>query len=138
MWLWCPRTTMRILTIITLFALVSPLLAQRKKDSAPWVTPALPEGKAVATDTSDAFLKPTSTLKSGVAIAKTAPTIDFLFYPGQTYPGKPWSNWGDSLAINGKYYASIGDHHAVNGREKDHTGTGFVFEFDPEKKTLRQ
>jgi hypothetical protein len=128
---------MRIASFV-LLALTTSVVGQRKKDAAPWVTPALPDGKAVATDASDAFLKPTNTLKSGVAIAKTAPTIDFLFYPGQTYPGKPWSNWGDSLAINGKYYASIGDHHAVNGRDKNHTGNAFVFEYDPEKKTLRQ
>lgn len=118
------------------FLFPAALVAQKKAE--PWVTPALPDGKAFATDTSDAFLKPTATLKADVTIAKTPPTIDFLFYPGQTYAGKPWSNWGDSLAHSGKYYASIGDHHAANGRDKDHTGTGFVFEYDPEKKTLRQ
>ena len=57
--------------------------------------PKLPDGKEVVTDTSEEFLKPGSTLKSGVAIAKAAPTIDFLYFPGQDYPGKPWSNWGD-------------------------------------------
>ena len=124
--------------LFILIVLASPLLAQRKKDASPWVTPGLPDGKAIATDTSDLFLQPTGTLKPGVAIAKTSPTIDFLFYPGQTYAGKPWSNWGDSHAINGKYYASIGDHHAANGRDKEHTGTGLVFEYDPEKKTIRQ
>ena len=123
-------------TLLTLLLLASPLLAQRK--AGPWTTPALPDGKAVATDTSDDFLKPTGTLKPGVRIAKTAPTIDFLFYPGQTYAGKPWSNWGDSLAANGKYYASIGDHHAANGKDPAHTGNAFVFEYDPEKKAFRQ
>src|SRR5829696_10457417 len=113
-------------TLFTLLLLASPLLAQRKAE--PWSPPALPDGKAVATDTSDAFLKPTATLKPGVLVAKTAPTIDFLYYPGQTYAGKPWSNWGDSLAANGKYYASIGDHHAANGKDPAHTGNAFVFE----------
>lgn len=46
------------------------------------------------------FLKPTDTLVERVAIAKTAPTVDFLYFPRQDYEGKPWSNWGDSLAIN--------------------------------------
>lgn len=123
-------------TLFSLLLLASPLLAQRKVE--PWTAPALPDGKAVATDTSDAFLKPTGTLKSGVTIAKAASTIDFAFYPGQTYAGKPWSNWGDSLAANGKYYASIGDHHAANGRDPDHTGNAFVYEYDPSKKTFRQ
>ncbi len=53
--------------------------------------PVLPGGKSVATDTSDAFLKPTPTLREGVAIAKTPPAVDFMFYPDQDHPGKPWS-----------------------------------------------
>lgn len=93
--------------------------------------PALPGGKAVVTATTDEFLKPSATIRAEVSVAKTAPTIDFLFFPGQTYPGKPWSNWGDSLAVNGKYYASIGDHLAPGGN-------AFVFEYDPASKTLRQ
>jgi hypothetical protein len=93
--------------------------------------PALPDGKAVITDTSDQFLKPPNGLREGVTVAKTPPTIDFLYYPGQTYAGKPWSAWGDSLAANGKYYASIGDHLAPQGN-------AFVYEYDPEAKRFRQ
>src|SRR5262249_21395177 len=93
--------------------------------------PTLPGGKAVVTDTSPDFLKPPGTLKPGVAVAKTPPTIDFLYFPGQTYPGKPWSAWGDSLAAGGKYYASVGDHLAPEGN-------AFVYEHDPGAKTLRR
>jgi hypothetical protein len=93
--------------------------------------PTLPGGKTVLTDTSAEFLKAPASLKPGVVIAKTPPTIDFLFFPGQTYAGKPWSAWGDSLAINGKYYASIGDHLAP-------AGNAFVYEYDPATKQLRQ
>jgi hypothetical protein len=101
--------------------------------------PLLPDGKESLSVTTDAFLKPTETLRPGVAVAKSAPTVDFLFYPGQTYEGKPWSNWGDSLAFGGKYYASIGDHLAVGGKgDAAHTGTGRVFEYDPAKKSFRQ
>jgi hypothetical protein len=46
---------------------------------------------------------------------RAAPTVDFLYFPGQAYPGHPWSDWGDSLAVAGKYYASIGDHLAPKG-----------------------
>src|SRR5688572_17596022 len=77
--------------------------------------PKLPGGREAVTDTSGAFLKASSRLGAEVTVAKTAPTIDFAFFPGQNYPGKPWSAWGDSLAINGKYYASIGDHLAPGG-----------------------
>ena len=93
--------------------------------------PNLPGGQRVVTDRSPDFLKPADSLLPGVKIAKTPPTIDFLYYPGQTYPGKPWSNWGDSLAINGKYYASIGDHLAPRGN-------AFVYEYDPATKKFRQ
>ncbi len=93
--------------------------------------PKLPDGKEVVTDTSDEFLKAPVTLKEGVAVAKAAPTIDFLYFPGQTYPGRPWSNWGDGSVANGKYYTAIGDHLAP-------AGNAFVFEYDAAKKALRQ
>jgi hypothetical protein len=93
--------------------------------------PKLPGGKELVTDTSDEFLKPPATLREGVAVAKAAPTIDFMYFPGQTYPGKPWSNWGDGSVANGKYYTAVGDHLAPGGN-------AFVFEYDPAKKTLRQ
>ena len=100
--------------------------------------PTLPDGKTVVTDASEDFLKPPSSLKEGVAVAKTPPTIDFQYFPGQDYPGKPWSCWGDSVFANGKYYCSIGDHHAVNGKDKAHPGTAFVFEYDPATKALKR
>lgn len=93
--------------------------------------PVLPGGKEVVTDTSPDFLKPPVTLRRDVKIAKTPPTVEFMYLPGQEYPGKPWSAWGDSLAINGKYYTSIGDHLAP-------AGNSFVYEYDPATKKLRQ
>jgi hypothetical protein len=102
--------------------------------------PKLPGDHKVVTDRSEEFLKAPATLVAGVKVAKTPPTVDFLYYPGQTYEGKPWSNWGDSLAVAGKYYASIGDHLAIGSKgDGTHgTGTGFVYEYDPDKKTFRQ
>jgi hypothetical protein len=92
--------------------------------------PKLPDGKDVLTVTSEVFLKAPDTIGKDVLIAKTPPTVDFLYYPCQTYPGKIWSNWGDGLAVNGKYYSSLGDHDAPKGN-------AFVYEFDPAKKVLR-
>lgn len=107
--------------------------AAPKKAAAPVLPfpPALPGGKEVVTDTAPEFLRPPATLREGVTVAKAAPTIDFMYFPGQTYPGKPWSNWGDGVAANGKYYTAIGDHLAP-------VGNAFVFEYDPDKKALRQ
>jgi hypothetical protein len=92
--------------------------------------PKLPGNVSVVTDKSDDFLQPPDHLLDGVEIAKTAPTVDFTYYTGQTYAGNPWSNWGDSLAVNGKYYASIGDHLAP-------AGNAFVYEYDPQAKSFR-
>ena len=102
--------------------------------------PKLPEGESVVTHTGPEFLKPPASLLKGVAVAETAPTVDFLYFPGQDYEGKPWSNWGDSLAVGGKYYASIGDHLALRdkGDGAHGTGTGLVFEYDPVKKSFRK
>src|SRR5262245_61815029 len=104
---------------------------KQKKAAEEWKAPALPDGKSIVTDTSDAFLKPPAGLKEGVTIAKVAPTIEFVYFPGQTYAGKPWSAWGESTFANGKYYASIGDHLAP-------AGSGFVYEYDPAKREFRQ
>jgi hypothetical protein len=92
--------------------------------------PKLPDGKKVATDKSDAFLKRAPGIAKGVEVAKTAPTIDFLYYPEQTYPGNPWSVWGEGVAAGGKYYSAIGDHKAPQGN-------AFVYEYDPANKTIR-
>jgi hypothetical protein len=105
--------------------------AAKKDAPAPTFPPALPGGREVVADTSAEFLKPPPTLRQGVAVAKAAPTIDFLYFPGQTYPGRPWSNWGDGTAANGKYYTAIGDHLAPQGN-------AFVFEYDPAAKKLRR
>lgn len=102
-----------------------------------WVTaeelsfpPQLPDGASYVIDRSREFLKATAPLRDGVAIAKTIPEVEFHYYPEQTYPGEPWSVWGDSLVANGKYYSSIGDH-------KKPQGNAFVYEYDPATKKLR-
>lgn len=64
-------------------------------------------------------------------IAKTPPTVDVLYYPGQDYPAKTWSAWGDGLAIGDKYYSSIGDHEAPSGN-------AFVYEYDAKQKSIKQ
>jgi hypothetical protein len=100
--------------------------------------PTLPDGQQVVTVTTPAFLQAPETLQPDVTVAKTAPTVDFLYYPGQDYLGNPWSNWGDSLAVNGKYYSAIGDHLAANRKDLSHgTGTAYLTEYDPEKKSLK-
>lgn len=104
---------------------------KKKKELPPWPTPQLPNGKSIVTDVSNEFIKPTTgNLRDGVTIAKTPPKIDFLYYPGQTYRAAIWSNWGDGLAANGKYYSSIGDHNAPEGN-------AFVYEYDPATQILR-
>lgn len=134
------------LTLLLSLAFTTTASAQAKarRPAAPKVEvsypPMLPDGKQVVTDTSEAFLKPAETLREGVAIAKTPPTVDFLYYPGQNYEGKPWSNWGDGLAAKGKYYSAIGDHLAIGAKGDGSHGKGaaFVFEYDPAKKSLKQ
>lgn len=126
--------------LICSWCCVAPVAAQ-KKTTVPELVfpPTLPKGQTVVTDTSEEFLKSPITLRESVSVASVPPTVDFLFYPGQDYPGNPWSNWGDSLAIDGKYYASIGDHHSLGEkRSADRSGNAFVFEHDPRTKSLRQ
>lgn len=130
--------------LVPILLAASPAGAQDAKPGKPQAQevpfpPVLPDGKAVVTDTSDLFLQPPAGLAGDFQVAKAAPTIDFSYIPGQDYPGTPWSCWGDGLAANGKYYASLGDHFAVGkGSDPKRTGNAFVFEYDPAAKTYRQ
>ncbi|MEX1097928.1 MAG: hypothetical protein WED34_17935 [Planctomycetales bacterium] len=117
-----------------------PQRSRPRRDAEVTYPPRLPGRQEVVSDTSPEFLRAPATIQEGVAVAKTPPTVDFLYYPGQTYPGNPWSNWGDGLAVNGKFYSSIGDHLAIGGQGTGEHGTGnaFVVEYDPGTKSIRQ
>jgi hypothetical protein len=103
-----------------------------KKAAAPVFDypPRLSNGKTVVTVTGPELIQRPGALLDGVAMAQTPPVVDFAFYPGQDYEGHPWSNWGDSLFAQGKYYSAIGDHLAPQGN-------AFVYEFDPDAKLFR-
>ena len=112
----------------TIFSSVVPIMPQAVQSEVSY-PPRLPVGMLVATATSDELIEPPSSLRE-ISVAETAPVVDFLYYPGQTYKGNPWSNWGDGVAIQGKYYSSIGDHMAPQGN-------AFVYEYDSKAKSLR-
>jgi hypothetical protein len=103
----------------------------KKAESVLTFPPVLPRDLQVTTEKSDDFLLRAPSIRPDVTVARTAPTIDFLFYPGQTYEGKPWSNWGEGSFAAGKYYSAIGDHLAPQGN-------AFVYEYDPQAKSFRK
>jgi len=92
--------------------------------------PRLPGGNAFVTVRDRLLLQRSPQIADQVAVATEVPTVDFLYVPGQAYEGRPWSNWGDSLAVGEKYYTSIGDHLAPQGN-------AYVYEYDPVKKQFR-
>jgi hypothetical protein len=104
--------------------------AQRREPELKF-PPRLPGDAIAVSDRSSEFLQPPQSLAEGVKVATTPPTVDFALFPGQDYPGKPWSAWGESIVAGGKYYASIGDHLAP-------AGNAFVFEYDWKKKSFRK
>lgn len=114
------------------FLAVSALAA--KAPPAEWKTPALTNGAAVFTSDAAALLhqpaSATVAMKDGVTLARTAPRVDFLFYPGQTYRGNPWSNWSDGCVLNGRYYSALSDHRSPQG-------SGYLYEYDPGAKKIR-
>ena len=100
---------MKLLVTALLLTINATSFAQVPKPPKPPVNryplpypPTLPDGKEFVTEESADFLKPGSNLKSDVAIAKTPPVIDFLYYPLQNYPGNPWSHRSDGWL----YYAT--------------------------------
>lgn len=100
---------------------------RRKEQETLAYPPALPGGERVVTFETNKVLAKPDTIRRGVAVAKTPPKIDLMYYPGQNYPGNPWSIWGDSSATAGKYYSAIGDHLAPSGN-------AFVYEYDVASK----
>ncbi len=87
----------------------------------------LPLGKIV-TYTSEQFLVPPDSLAGGdFTIAETPPTVDFAFYPEQTYPGNPWSVWGDNTMVGDTWYSAAGDH----------LWNCYLYAYDPSEKKLR-
>ena len=124
-----PRRLSALVLLIGLRA-----LAARPAEPLPW-PPTLPGGKAIVTDTSAEFLKPGPKLRSGIAVAKATPMVDFAYFPVQTYEGRPWSVWGDSTVAGGKYYTSIGDHGGPPDRTP--SGNAFVCVLDPAARTFR-
>lgn len=121
----------------TIAAILFLALSARGAEQTPPYPPKLKGGEEKATIVSDDFLKRPDKFPAGVAVAKTAPKVEMMFYPGQDYPGNPWSAWGDSLAANGKYYASIGDHLSLGSKENTTGGNAFVYEYDPETGKLK-
>lgn len=98
-------------------------------DELSW-PPRLPGDQKIASTNSADLLKPQPGIRSDVSIAKTAPRVELLYYPEQTYAGHPWSVWGDGLAVGTKYYSAIGDHLAPQGN-------AFVFEYDTQTSRIR-
>lgn len=111
------------------FAMANPAAAQRVRYPLEY-PPKLPGGQRVVTDSSPDFLKPGPNLREGVAIAKTPPTVDFLYYPNQNYPGNPWCFRGVGTVVDGKYYSALCDHLAP-------LGTAYLFEYNPANKQFR-
>lgn len=101
--------------------------------SSAWAEPKFPPeltgGKSVITLSGPELLRRAPTLREDVSMARTAPTVDVLYFPGQDYPGNPWSVWGDGLVVGEHYYTSIGDHRAP-------AGNAFVYRYDPATKSL--
>ena len=81
------KTILAMLIISPGFCLGSLPLAARDAPAASTTgtessyPPTLPGGVSVVSDTSPAFLEPTASLREGVEVARTAPTVDFLYYP---------------------------------------------------------
>ncbi len=117
---------MRPACLLLFLSFVAPTVAQQLT----W-PPMLPDGKSSATASSPALLKGPGKLAEGVRVARTAPTVDFHYYPGQTYAGKLWSAWGNNLAVGDRCWSAIGDHDAPQGN-------AFLYEYDAKKRELRQ
>jgi hypothetical protein len=127
-------TDMRAKIIMAAWMTAAALTATAQRNQQPWVTPALPGTQPVLRVESPELLRQpagaTVSLQEGVQVAKTPPQVLFAFCPGQTYRGKPWSNWSDGCVLNGRYYSAISDHLSPRGSAR-------IIEFDPASGSVR-
>jgi hypothetical protein len=110
------KTSRPLLVLVSLF-LVGPMYAQKPKQvryPLPY-PPELPDGQTVVTESAPSFLQPGGNLREGVEVAKTAPVVDFAYYPKQDYPGNPWSHRSDGIVVGDRYFTSSNDHLAPKG-----------------------
>jgi hypothetical protein len=64
--------------------------------------------------------------------SSTAPRVEAVIYPHPDYEGKPWSQWGQGLVLDGgRHLSAIGDHRGPDGNS-------YLFEYDPSTKALTQ
>jgi len=122
------RSWITLLTVVALAGFVATGKAQVRYPLK--YPPRLPGGKTIVTHSSPEFLKPGPNIRDGVAIARTPPVVDFLYYPGQDYAGNPWCFRGVGCVRDGKYYSALCDHLAPKGTTK-------LFEYDPARKRFR-
>lgn len=119
---------------LLLAAVLSTAIPEAAGAQEPGWPPELPGGAAIVTDRSQDFITVPRgvALLEGTKVAETPPVIDFMYFPGQTHRGNPWTNWGDGLAVGThRYYTSIGDHLAP-------AGTALVYAYDAGSRELRQ
>ncbi len=103
-----------------------PVRAGNTPETEPFKPLPLPLGTVVSY-TTDRFLVPPDSLAGGdFTIAETPPTVDFAFYPEQTYPGDPWSVWGDNTMVGDVWYSAVGDH----------IWNCYLYAFDPAENEL--
>lgn len=58
--------------------------------------------------------------------------VQAVRYPRPDYDGKPWSHWGQGIALgDGRFLSAIGDHHGADGNS-------FIYEYDSATGTLTQ
>lgn len=80
--------------------------------------------------TSDVLTAPEA-VAGKLAVAKTAPVIEFGLLPGQWKDARLWSNWGGSIfASDGNYYCAIGDHQSIHGHS-------YVYKVNPASKDMQ-
>lgn len=89
----------------------------------PQYPPQLTGGVEKVTLSGPKLLEPAETLRAGVGVAKVAPRVQLMYYPGQDYAGRPWSCWGDGLVVGDVFYSAIGDHLAPEGN-------AYVYRYD--------
>ncbi len=128
-----PRAFARGLTALVLTSLLLHPAPPAGADDELVFPPTLRDGGTSSRDLSERFLAPPAeaALAEDVGIASTPPTIDLLLYPGQDYPGRPWSTWGEGVYTDGVYYSGIGDHLGP-------AGNALLFAYRPAPDEARQ
>ena len=103
-------------------------------DTTPPVSVAVPDTTGTAGECAPFGGEPLGSVQSAQSVVLTEDLngvrVEAVVYPLPDYRGRPWTTWGQGLALaDGRFFSAVGDHLGAEGNS-------YIYEFDPDAGQL--